>query len=282
MASTVILMFGRFQPPTIGHERLIQSALEVGKEANANVVLFISNTMDKTENPLTREERAKIIQASFPGLQIGPPDIESPFASLYWSRDQGYTHIILLAGGTRGPEFERMVHRWQEKQDPQELMHIEVKNLPRTGAMSDKKISGTVLRGLAQSNQYEQFNKLFLSNVPDAMVRDAFQKIQQRLGPVTEQSMFTRFVDYCQLISEVQDGFMLREIDTSSSDTIDTPPDEDIISADELPAKIRQEKFKKIKQGRTASDAPEYQAHLVIHPKPRIKSELVKKYYERQ
>lgn len=283
MVSTVILMFGRFQPPTIGHQRLIQSALALGTQEDADVALFISNTTDTKENPLTHEEKSKLIRAAFSELQIGPSEIITPYRALFWAREQGYTRVILLSGGERGIAFERMVDRWKNLEDPEDTMTITVKNLPRTGEMSAKKVSGTVMRQLAQQNKYEEFKKLFLTRVPEAMVRDIFQKIQQRLGPVTEQTMFTSFADYHYHLAEAEDGFMLREVDVVPSAepaVANTAPDEQPISADDLPSKIEQEKFKSTKQGRTPSDRPENQAKLIIHPQPRIKMEIVKKFQD--
>lgn len=278
MASTVILMFGRFQPPTKGHQRLFQTALDLSKQVRADVALFLSNTVDDEENPLSHDEKAKIIQTRFPQLLIGPADIVTPYASLYWARDKGYTKIILLAGGARGPEFERMIARWKEKEDANAGINVDVVNLTRSGAMSETKVSGTVLRRLAQQNKYDEFKQLFLQGVPDSLVRDAFQKIQHRLGPVTEHSMFTRFADYHEQLMEAEDGFTLREVDVAPG-TPDIAPDEEVISADELPNKITAQRgsLDPREAERVPSDTPDNQSQLVIHPLPRLKSELAKK-----
>lgn len=279
MASTVILMFGRFQPPTKGHERLFLSALDMGQRERADVVVFLSNTQDTSGNPLSHAEKAQLLRIGIPGLQVGPPEIITPYRALFWAREQGYDRVILLVGGERGADFERMRDRWKALEDPNDTLTVDVKNLPRTGTMSAEKVSGTVMRRLAQQNKYDEFKQLFLSKVPDRMVRDIFQKIQRRLGPVTEHAMFIRFADYYEHLMEAEDGLTLREVEVAPGKP-DVPPDEEVISADDLPNKMTSQRgsLDPREAERMPSDTPENQSKLVIHPMPRIKSELAKKF----
>lgn len=279
MASTVILMFGRFQPPTKGHERLFRSALQMAQQEDADVVVFLSNKQDTSGNPLSHAEKAQLLRAGLPELQVGPADVITPYRALFWAREQGYTRVILLAGGERGVDFEHMRDRWKALEDPNDTLTVEVKNLPRTGAMSASKISGSVMRRLAQQNKYDEFKQLFLGNVPERMVRDIFQKIQRRLGPVAEHAMFIRFADYHEQLTEAEDGFTLREVDVAPGQP-DVAPDEEVISADDLPDKMSSQRgsLDPREAERVPSDTPENQSKLIIHPMPRIKSELAKKY----
>lgn len=90
--------------------------------------------------------------------------------------------------------------------------------------------------------------------------------------------MFTRFADYHEQLMEAEDGFTLREVDVAPG-TPDIAPDEEVISADELPNKITAQRgsLDPREAERVPSDTPDNQSQLVIHPLPRLKSELAKK-----
>lgn len=273
-------MFGRFQPPTKGHERLFTFALQMAQQEDADVAVFLSNTQDTKGNPLSHAEKAKVITTSVPKLLIGPATVMSPYEALFWAKDQGYTRIILLVGGDRLTDFKRLATTWQGKVEGDNIPDVLVRGIPRTGAMSADIISGSTLRKLAQQDKYNTFKARFMGNVPESLVRRMFLAIQTRLGKLSEQPMFTRFSTFHDQLSEAEDGFMLREVDAAAS----VPPDEEVVSADELAGKIAAQggSLDAREAERAPSDSPENQSLLVIHPKPRIKRELINAYQEKQ
>lgn len=46
----VVLSFGRMNPPTIGHQKLMRKIVEVAKRNNAIPMLFLSHTQDRKKN----------------------------------------------------------------------------------------------------------------------------------------------------------------------------------------------------------------------------------------
>jgi purine-nucleoside phosphorylase len=47
-----VLAFGRMNPPTIGHGKLVDKVKEIAKEHNASHHVVLSHSQDKTKNPL--------------------------------------------------------------------------------------------------------------------------------------------------------------------------------------------------------------------------------------
>ena len=50
---TAVLSFGRMNPPTIGHQKLMKKLVEVSKNEDGVPMLFLSHSCDKKRNPLT-------------------------------------------------------------------------------------------------------------------------------------------------------------------------------------------------------------------------------------
>ena len=95
MATKVFIIFGRFQPPTIGHERLFNTALQRANVDSADVAVFVSQTEDN-KNPIPYAEKVKVIRKSVPRIIIGPKTVRTPAEALTWAFDRGYQDIRLL------------------------------------------------------------------------------------------------------------------------------------------------------------------------------------------
>ncbi len=54
--ATAVFAFGRFNPPTIGHEKLIETVLATAEKANGKAYLFLSHKQNNKTDPLTLQE----------------------------------------------------------------------------------------------------------------------------------------------------------------------------------------------------------------------------------
>lgn len=280
-AHTVILLFGRFQPPTKGHEFLIDFALKMAERQQADAVAFLSPTRDQKKNPLSHDEKVRIIRARFPNLVIGPSSAKTPYDALTWAKNEGYTNILLVAGGDRSDPmsgFERIARSWKAAEDPDNTVEVSPLFAPRKNIQT---VSGTVARGLAQQGNFDEFKKIFMSGVSDKMIQKTLNMIQDRLGSLNEQDMPVEFLNLDLQLTEAGDGFILREVEVSQNTP---PPDEEVVSADDFVNKITTQRgsIDAREADRVPADTPKNQSILVIHPTPRIKRELITKFRDKQ
>lgn len=183
------LIFGRFQPPTVGHELLFQTALHRAQQQQADAVLFLSQTVDN-KNPIPYAEKARVIKKSVPGLIIGDTSARTPAEALSWAFDKGYRDITMLVGDDRREGFEKLAGSWQRAEDPKQTAQVRVDALPRSGAMSADVVSGTVARRYAQLGDVQNFRRILISGAQDAATVKRFMEyIQARLGKLKESSM---------------------------------------------------------------------------------------------
>ena len=63
---TIVFTFGRFNPPTVGHEKLIIAVENVAKAKGGDYLIFPSHTQDTKKNPLTQAQKIKYIKEMFP------------------------------------------------------------------------------------------------------------------------------------------------------------------------------------------------------------------------
>jgi len=60
----VVFTFGRFNPPTTGHEKLMNKLASVAIGSNYRV--YASHSQDAKKNPLQYDEKVKIMRKMFP------------------------------------------------------------------------------------------------------------------------------------------------------------------------------------------------------------------------
>jgi nicotinic acid mononucleotide adenylyltransferase len=106
---TAVFTFGRFNPPTKGHAKLIATVERIAKEIGGDPYIFVSRSHDRDKNPLTFEDKLVFMRKIFPDTNIIENDqIKNPFnASGFLGSHLKYTDIVLVAGSDRVGEYEK-------------------------------------------------------------------------------------------------------------------------------------------------------------------------------
>ena len=60
VSDSVVFTFGRMNPPTVGHGKLIDKVLSVAKSSGAKAVIYPSKTEDDNKNPLPFKMKVKV------------------------------------------------------------------------------------------------------------------------------------------------------------------------------------------------------------------------------
>ena len=111
---TVIFTFGRFNPPTVGHEKLVMAVANVSKLRGGDFFIYPSHTQDSNKNPLNQKEKIKYMKLMFPKFRsniiasTGKTALEIS-SELY---DKGYKNLIMVVGSDRVQEFQKILDRY--------------------------------------------------------------------------------------------------------------------------------------------------------------------------
>ena len=109
----IVFTFGRFQPPTAGHQLLMDKVKSVAKKAGSEHRIFTSSTNDKKKNPLSHKEKVSYMKKFFKGMDISTDSsIRTPFEALQSLSDGGYKHVIMVVGGDRVGEFRKRIVKY--------------------------------------------------------------------------------------------------------------------------------------------------------------------------
>lgn len=277
MNQHVYITFGRFQPPTIGHEVLFKTMLTQATRTHSDVAVFVSQTQDP-QNPLSHSERVSAIRKTVPGVLIGPKQYRTPAEALDWAEDMGYTRITLMVGSDRLENFIRMTKSWQQYgNDPsRRKLSVNVTSLPRTGSMDASKVSGTVARKYAQRGDLKNFKKILISGAAtdDRMARQLLRSIQQRVGSIKESIMtkVRSFLEQQQFISaKLEATYPSADVDGRAVDPAYDPNAE----YDPMVSVRQPDNSGEIDHaGRVPEDTQDNKSIIVIYPDRKLKYDM--------
>ena len=117
--STAVFAFGRFNPPTIGHEKLINAVRSVAQKNDAKPYLFLSHKQNSKTDPLSYSEKADYIRGTgkFTDVEIGDPTVTTIVQALQKLMNEGRTRVIMIAGSDRVDSFQKFLNQYNKQTD---------------------------------------------------------------------------------------------------------------------------------------------------------------------
>ena len=113
---TLTIAFGRFNPPTTGHEKLLDTV--AANSDQDDYIIVPSRTQDKKKNPLDADMKVSIMRQMYPKHSekiINDPQNRTIFDVLKKAHMDGYTNIRIIGGGDRVAEFEKLSTNYNGK-----------------------------------------------------------------------------------------------------------------------------------------------------------------------
>lgn len=167
-----VMAYGRMNPPTAGHEQVVNKIHEVAKKHNAIHKLVLSHSQDAKKNPLDVETKVKHARNAFPGTNIEGASKEKP-TIMHHAADmaaQGVEHLHVVAGSDRLPEYEKLLKAYNGKEGKHGSYNFKSITLHSAGERDPDSegvsgVSGTKMRELASGGKKKDFH----AALPSAM-----------------------------------------------------------------------------------------------------------------
>ncbi len=184
--STAVFAFGRFNPPTIGHQKLIDKVKSVAQQANGQAYIFLSHKQNNKTDPLSFKDKQSYIQKYYPDVMVGDPTANTIIKALQVIQAQGRTRIIMVAGSDRVAEFEKLLNQYNGKPDKQgnDLYKFDDIKVVNAGQRDPDEegvagASASKARELANKGQWHEFAKIAMGG---AESKNIYNMIQDALG----------------------------------------------------------------------------------------------------
>ena len=180
---TLTLGFGRFNPPTAGHEKLLDKIKDTA-ESGAYTV-YPSHSEDNDKNPIGAEDKVLFMKKIFPSHSsniVYDQSIRTIIDALVHADVQGYQTVNLVVGSDRQKEFESLANKYNG-----ELYTFDAINVISAGdrdpdAEGVEGMSASKLRALAADGDFESFKKGLPKAAKGSVAQELFNTVQKSIG----------------------------------------------------------------------------------------------------
>ena len=187
--STAVMAFGRYNPPTVGHEKLINKVHEVAQKHNGEAHIIASHSEGSSSNPLPQHKKIGFLKKVAPkGVTVSGSSKEHPsiFHHAAKLHAAGHKHLVVVAGSDRVDEYDKALKKYNNvsgKHGHYNFKSIKVVSAGQRDpdAEGAEGMSGTKLRSHARSGNMEKFK----SGLPKALHPHA-EEIAKHIKSVSE------------------------------------------------------------------------------------------------
>ena len=190
--STAVFAFGRFNPPTIGHQKLLQKVIAMTKQVNGKGYIFLSQKQNNKTDPLNFKEKQDYLKMFYPQLAIGDAGVKTIIQALQKIQAEGRTRIVMVAGSDRVEEFAKLLNQYNGKPDKagNDLYKFDSIDVVSAGERDPDQegasgASASKARELAAKGQEHEFSKIIMGGNTGKKLYDI---IQDRLGKQIDEN----------------------------------------------------------------------------------------------
>ena len=183
---TLTIAFGRFNPPTIGHQQLMDTAAMSAMEDGGDYIIVPSRTQDKKKNPLDPDTKISYMRKMFPDHSeriVNDPNYRTIFDVLKKAHNDGYSNVRIVGGADRVKEFERLSNEYNGQ-----LYQFDIIDVISSGDRdpdSNKGIEGVSasrLRLASAEGDFMTFRSGLPKGIKNKQALELFDLVRQGMG----------------------------------------------------------------------------------------------------
>ena len=157
---SVVFTFGRMNPPTVGHGKLIDKVLSVAKSSGAKAIIYPSKTEDDNKNPLSFKMKVQVLKDVYGNIVNTDRTVQNPFHALDKLDGKNVSKVTFVVGSDRVKEFKKNMSSHIKKN----LSNIKDFSVVSAGerdpdASGVSGMSGSKMRSFIQKNDFGNFKK---------------------------------------------------------------------------------------------------------------------------
>ena len=227
---TIYFTFGRMNPPTIGHEKLLNV---LARKAGSNPYrVFLSQTQDSKKNPLGYAEKTKLARKMFPKHArsiLMDKKVKTVFNAVQKLYNEGYKNVVMVVGSDRVREFDILLNKYNAKKGPHGIYsfsRIDVVSAGERDPDSDSVdgMSASKMRKAAADKDFTAFSQGLPKTVSNADAKSLYNKIRSAMG-LEEQSEFKNHVQL-EPVSDIRENYIQGNLYQVGDDVVIKETDE--------------------------------------------------------
>jgi hypothetical protein len=181
---TLTIAFGRFNPPTTGHEKLLDTVATSSDDGD--YIIVPSRSQDKKKNPLDPDTKVSIMRQMYPKHSekiVNDPANRTIFDVLKKAHMDGYTNVRIIGGGDRVKEFENLSGNYNGKL--YQFDNIEVRSAGERDPDAEDDLTGmsaSKQRKAAAEGDFKTFRKGVPSSMNDKQAKELYNTLRSAMN----------------------------------------------------------------------------------------------------
>lgn len=209
---TIYFTFGRMNPPTIGHEKLLNAL--ASKAGKSPYRVFVSQSQDAKKNPLAYKDKVKVIRKMFPkyarNIMLNPK-VKTAMDAASQLYNEGYVNLVMVVGSDRITEFETLLKKYNGQKGRHGFYNFNKINVVSAGdrdpdAEGVAGMSASKMRAAASSGDFTQFSQGIPKNVSNADTKAIYNMVRKGMG-LKEAKETARHIQL-EPVSEIRESYV--------------------------------------------------------------------------
>ena len=164
---TVVFSFGRLNPPTIGHQKLLQKIIQTAKRMSGQPMMVVSYSQDAKKNPLTAKQKISYIKKMFPKeareLKLKEDSSLRNAMDIATELNGKYDNLVMVVGSDRVNDFKTLLNKYNDVESKHGYYKYQNIQIVSAGerdpdAEGVAGMSASKMRAAAASGDYESFS----------------------------------------------------------------------------------------------------------------------------
>ena len=204
--------FGRMNPPTIGHEKLLNSLSS--KAGKSDYFVFLSQTKDQKKNPLDYSSKVKHVRKMFPRharrVMINKK-VRTAFDAASFLYSKGYQNLVMVVGDDRVREFKTLLEKYNGSKGRHGFYNFKSIQVLSAGARDPdaegvEGISASKMRNFASENDFTSFSQGLSKSMKNRDAKKLFLDVREGMG-LKEETIFKRHIEL-ESVSDIREKFV--------------------------------------------------------------------------
>ena len=177
---SVAITFGRFNPPTIGHQKLLNQV----KKVSSNYRIYTSHTQDKKKNPLSSASKVSYMKKMFPvhASKIMYNTSLKTIIHVLKDLEKNYEEVALIVGSDRVREMRTLIEKYNNKEYSFKSLKVVSAGQRDPDAEGVGGMSASKMRTAAQKEDFKSFRQGISKNLDDKETRNLMNEVRRGMG----------------------------------------------------------------------------------------------------
>ena len=180
---TLTVAFGRFNPPTVGHGKLLAAAKKAS--AGEDMKIYPSRSQDAKKNPLDPDMKVSFMKKMFPDYAeniINDDEMKSIFNVLTTADEQGYRNVNIIVGSDRQSEFENLATKYNGDLYNFENIRVISAGVRDADAEGVEGMSASKMRKAVMDDDFKAFRSGTPKELDDGDTQALFDAVRAGMG----------------------------------------------------------------------------------------------------